>query len=367
MSRTLARAFPPGDFLAEELNERDWSQADFAAIIGRPAQLISGIIAGKKEITERTATQFAAALGTSPEYWLNLQSSYQLWRESQDPQAQAKLDTVKLRAEMSAYGSLTLLRRRGFIQSEDARQQSVELRELLEIEHLGDDVPFLAAARRSNANERATLPQTTWLACARSLARRVDADAYDPEGLRSLAVALTRRVRSGQDWIDLPQEFAKVGVRLVYVEAFPSNKISGVSFLLDGDKANPVIALSGLGKRFDKIMFTLLHEIAHLLLGHVTPDAFFIDEDEDSDDEREQAADTQASQWALPLGNPSVPRSIRRPWVIQESERQGVHPLIVIGTLQHQGHIDWRSELVRGAERVDNFLQKWGHTPDSIG
>lgn len=359
MSRTLARAFPPGDFLAEELEARDWSQADFAAIIDRPAQLVSGIIAGKKEITEQTAMQFAAALGTSPEYWLKLESSYQLWLERQDPEATAKLDAVKLRAEMGAYGSLTLLRRRGFIRSQDPQQQSIELCELLEIDHLGDEAPFLAAARRANADEPATLPQTTWLACARRLARKIDAVPYDPEGLRRLAAGLTQRVRTGQDWADLPAEFAKVGVRLVYVEAFPSNKISGVSFLLDGDEGRPVIALSGLGKRFDKVMFTLLHEIAHLLLGHVTPDAFFIDEGEEPDDERERAADEQASTWALPLGDPDVPRHVRRPWVMQESERQGVHPLMVIGTLQHQGHIDWRSELVRGAERVDEFLQQW--------
>lgn len=359
MSRKLARAFPPGDFLAEELEEREWSQADFAAIIGRPAQLVSGIIAGKKEITEQTALQFAAALGTSPEYWLNLQSSYQLWLEGQDPEAEAKLDAVKLRAAMGAYGSLTLLRRRGFIRSADPKQQSIELCELLGIERLGEEVPFLAAARRANADEAATLPQTTWVACARTLARKIDAAAYDAKGLRRLATGLTQRVRTGEDWVALPQEFAKVGVRLVYVEAFPSNKISGVSFLLDGDETKPVIALSGLGKRFDKVMFTLLHEIAHLLLGHVTPEAFFVDEGEEPDDERERAADKQAGHWALPLGEPDAPRSIRRSWVMQESERQGVHPLIVIGMLQHHGQIDWRSELVRGAERVDGFLAQW--------
>lgn len=359
MSKTLSRAFPPGDFLAEELEERGWSQADFAAIIDRPAQLVSAIIAGKKEITEQTAMQFAAALGTSPDYWLKLESSYQLWLEAQDPAAKAKLDKVKLRAEIGAYGSITLLRRRGYIRSDDPQQQSVELCQILGIERLGDEIPFLAAARRANVGAAATLPQTTWLACARILARGVDAPPYDEPALRDLADGLTRRVRSGQDWIGLPQEFAKVGIRLVYLEAFPANKISGASFLLDGDEARPVIALSGLGKRFDKVMFTLLHEIAHLLLGHVTPDAFFIDEGDEPEDEREHAADEQASKWALPLGEPDAPRSIRRSWVVRESERQGVHPLMVVGMLQHRGQIDWRSELVRGAERVDEFLQQW--------
>ena len=33
VDKRLAEAFPPGDYLAEELDERGWSQADFAAIL----------------------------------------------------------------------------------------------------------------------------------------------------------------------------------------------------------------------------------------------------------------------------------------------------------------------------------------------
>lgn len=68
----------PGDILREELSERGWSQREFAERIGRPYQAVSEIVNGRKAITAETAIRFAEALGTSPELWLNLETSYRL-------------------------------------------------------------------------------------------------------------------------------------------------------------------------------------------------------------------------------------------------------------------------------------------------
>ena len=73
-----AEAFAPGELLREELAERGWTQADLARIIARPVQVVNLIVTGKKAITARTARELAAALGTSPELWLNLQTAYDL-------------------------------------------------------------------------------------------------------------------------------------------------------------------------------------------------------------------------------------------------------------------------------------------------
>jgi HTH-type transcriptional regulator/antitoxin HigA len=76
--RPVAQVFPPGDFIREEIEERGWTQGDFARILGRPLQAVNAIINGKKEITPRTAIEIAAAFGTSPELWLNLEAAYRL-------------------------------------------------------------------------------------------------------------------------------------------------------------------------------------------------------------------------------------------------------------------------------------------------
>lgn len=73
-----AIAIHPGEILKETLEERGMTQKVLAEKIGRPVQLINGIINGHKSITADTALDLAEAFGTSAELWLNLESFYQL-------------------------------------------------------------------------------------------------------------------------------------------------------------------------------------------------------------------------------------------------------------------------------------------------
>ena len=77
-ARAPAEIFPPGEFLREELEAREWTQQELADILDRPPRRISGRIAGKRAIAPENATGLAEAFGTSPDYWMNLESQYQL-------------------------------------------------------------------------------------------------------------------------------------------------------------------------------------------------------------------------------------------------------------------------------------------------
>jgi HTH-type transcriptional regulator/antitoxin HigA len=79
-SLTAAEVFPPGEFLRDELEARGWTPADLAKLLGRPRRLISEIIAGKRAITVATAWSLGDAFGVDPQFWLNLESAYQLSR-----------------------------------------------------------------------------------------------------------------------------------------------------------------------------------------------------------------------------------------------------------------------------------------------
>jgi antitoxin HigA-1 len=71
----------PGEILLEEfLSPLGLSQVAFAAHIGVPVQRINEIVRGKRGITPETAWLFADAFGNSPEFWLNLQTNYDLAR-----------------------------------------------------------------------------------------------------------------------------------------------------------------------------------------------------------------------------------------------------------------------------------------------
>ena len=84
----------PGEILLLEfLNPLELSQVSFAKHIGVPVQRVNEIVRGKRGISPETAWLFAEALGTTPEFWLNLQTNYDLVRFR--PKRQVERITVK--------------------------------------------------------------------------------------------------------------------------------------------------------------------------------------------------------------------------------------------------------------------------------
>ena len=71
-------AIHPGEHLAEELKELGMSAAALARQLDVPTNRITGILNGQRAITGDTALRLAHFFGTSAEFWLNLQSIYEL-------------------------------------------------------------------------------------------------------------------------------------------------------------------------------------------------------------------------------------------------------------------------------------------------
>jgi addiction module HigA family antidote len=71
-------AIHPGEHLAEELEALDMSAAELARKINVPTNRITQILNGTRAITGDTALRLAHFFGTSAQFWLNLQSLYEL-------------------------------------------------------------------------------------------------------------------------------------------------------------------------------------------------------------------------------------------------------------------------------------------------
>ncbi len=82
MTQTPTRtdlAVHPGELLVEELEAREISQRELARRMGRPLKTVSAIARGTKSITAQTALDLERVLtGIPAEFWLNLQSRYNL-------------------------------------------------------------------------------------------------------------------------------------------------------------------------------------------------------------------------------------------------------------------------------------------------
>ncbi len=69
----------PGEILLHEfLEPLELSQSEFARHLNIPIQRINELIKGKRGVTPDTAWLLSEALGTSPEFWMNLQTTYEL-------------------------------------------------------------------------------------------------------------------------------------------------------------------------------------------------------------------------------------------------------------------------------------------------
>jgi len=71
-------AIHPGEHLAEELEELGLSAAELARKINVPTNRVTQILNGTRSITGDTAVRLAHFFGTSAQFWLNLQSLYDL-------------------------------------------------------------------------------------------------------------------------------------------------------------------------------------------------------------------------------------------------------------------------------------------------
>ena len=75
--RVVAEAFPPGDFIREELEARGWSPAYLADAMGQDGKTVVELIDGDRQVTPEVAEQLGAAFDTGAQLWLNLEASYQ--------------------------------------------------------------------------------------------------------------------------------------------------------------------------------------------------------------------------------------------------------------------------------------------------
>ncbi|MGH9512370.1 MAG: HigA family addiction module antitoxin [Terriglobales bacterium] len=71
-------AIHPGEHLAEELRALDMSAAELARKIDVPTNRVTQILKGSRAITGDTALRLGHFFGTSAQFWLNLQSLYEL-------------------------------------------------------------------------------------------------------------------------------------------------------------------------------------------------------------------------------------------------------------------------------------------------
>ena len=260
----------PGEFIAEEIQARNWAQADLAFVLGWDAAQLNKLIKGKTNVTSDSALLLADAFDMPPEFFLNLQKIFDLGRAKKaDP-------SVKTRASWAAVFPVREMIKRGWIEKADA-----SLLELQMVRFFGkdrrEDVPFVSdapiishAAKRSSYDDMTPL-QYVWLHRVKRIAETIDCPDYSEDSLRTSLPNLRSHFIDCDDLRHIPSFLNQHGVRVVLVQSLPGSKIDGVCLWLDG---RPVIGLTNRLDRLDNLCFVLRHEIEHVLRGDGRKETF---------------------------------------------------------------------------------------------
>ena len=75
----------PGEMLADEwLEPMEMTQSALAAKLGVHVQVVNAIVRGRRAITPKMAIKLGEVLGTSAQFWLNVQNHWDLWHAQRE-------------------------------------------------------------------------------------------------------------------------------------------------------------------------------------------------------------------------------------------------------------------------------------------
>lgn len=339
--RIAAEVFPPGEYLKEELEARGWTQVEFAEIIDRDTRLISEVSSGKRAITPETAIAFGEAFGTSPEFWMNLESQYQLSK------VRSNKDSISRKAQLHSAFPVREMVKRGWIEStKNLDLLESQLLQFFGISSVGEK-PNCAFAAKKTTYQDIPIQQVAWFCRAKALAKAAPAEKFSEVKLLEAIGSLKEHLEFVEGTRNVAMILARAGVRFVVVEMFPGSKIDGACFWLD--KSSPVIALSLRFDRVDNFWHGLFHELDHIQHKEGMTDPI-LDVDLISNEEKpeievranEAAAESLISKAELEGFVARVNPMFTDEKIVGFAKRLGVHPGIVVGQLQNRGLVPWQ-------------------------
>jgi HTH-type transcriptional regulator / antitoxin HigA len=333
---------PPGDTLADLLEERGMTQSDLAQRMGRPLKTINEIIRGKKQITAETALQLETVFGAPAHVWLNLEGQYQehLARQAANAALQTQhgwLDHFPIK-DMQARGWLPA-----------TGNKTDLLVALLQFFGVAEPAGWediwsgcLVNYRKTAAYESNDYALSIWLRQGELQAQDILCAPYNETAFNRLLqneiCALT---------CETPEMFvphlvklcAGVGVAVTFVPQVAGARVSGATRWLTKDKA--LIQLSLRYKTNDHFWFTFFHEAGHIVL-HGKRDIFINTEDGDGNVKEQEANRFAADRLITPQRYADFLQRTKRfssAAVRLFAQEVGIAPGIVVGRLQHDKHL----------------------------
>lgn len=331
-------AIPPGETIKENMEFLGMSQKELAVRIGITEKHLSNILNGKAAITYDTALNLESVLGPSAEFWIELESGYQLDKARLEKENELAIDLNVLKD--IKYNEMS---KRGWIRNTSIRAERViNCREFFGVANLSL-IPRTAAVmfRKNEIGDETNLNILAWLREAELQGMKVETDDFDKNKLRKFIPKFRELTleSANEFYPKIKKLCAECGVALVLVEDLPGNGICGATIWRNG---KAILALTVRGKRADIFWFTLFHELAHII-NHKKEQCDINFDDKSSKIEKE--ANDIARDYLIPnhLYNEFVEKYDvnSKLDIIKYSKMIGIAPSILTGRLMFDGYISY--------------------------
>lgn len=338
---------PTGEYLKDEIEALGWTQEEFAEVLGMSVKGVNEILTSKVALTIESAQLIGRALGTSAQMWLKIDAEYRL-RLMEDSTREKE---TALQAAVRRYVPVREMQKLGWLaKAKNGAEVVKAVQDFWEVRE--PDFAFLEKRpepvyRRTRAREAfEKYHALAWEQKARREAKKLELPAFDGEQLGSLVLEIPALTLLADGVSQAIKGLYRAGVGFLVLRHLSKTYLDGAALMVN---TNPFVLYTGRYNRLDHFWFTLAHELAHIALGHVRTDGDGILDDmkDEAGDEREREADLLAAQWLrheriLSICEP-FSGYISRDRVETCANKVGVHPAIVVGTLQHHGVLSFKN------------------------
>ena len=328
-------ATPPGATIKEQLEYRGMSQREFAKRMDYSEKFISQLINGQVELTPNTAHRLEMVLGVPSAFWMNLEARYR--EKLLKVEEENSLDEDKQLARKFPYAQMAKL---GWVEpSRSVTNKVIELRKFFEVVRLTllneDRLAPGIAYRRQKETAESEYALLAWAQKAKVDAREITTGKINVDKLVECIPKLRELTTLDPAYFQplLVSMLAECGIAAVFLPHLEHTFLNGATFY-DGSKI--VLALTLRGADADKFWFSLFHELAHVINGH-------IGRTDGTTEEEERAADAFARDTLIPpeaygqlvAGNKTYSS------VSSFGNEIGIAPGIVVGRLQKDGYLPY--------------------------
>lgn len=348
-------AFHPGYYIKEIVDESGLTQEDFAKRLDTTPKNLSLLIRGEQSLSIDIAMKLSRMIGTSINYWLNLQNSYDALIA--EFKSQKELEEERKVFEYFDYKYF----RENFNLPDLPRKTDEQIKEVRKFLNVATLSVFtkrdMAVSFRSVNDELAEasiVKANTMVQIATNRALSEEAPKYNRKKFEESVDYALSLTRNHQEFYPLIRSaFKKAGVILVILPNIAGSKINGATKKI-GD--NIMLMVNDRRLNADSFWFTLFHEIGHIINGD-----FGISFEKEAGIQ-EAAADKFAEDSLIP---PEKYKQfvIKRQFQLEDIRRFATEierdPGIVLGRLQKEGLVafdDWTMKPIRHKYKVKTRL-----------